>query len=373
MDRGGKKKLYRTLTQLIYSYAPKIAFVYPSCLLDAEHKNIATVCRRVEKENGVSVFALIPKEESSPGRTSSATVCDALFTLVEQGDPKAVTQYSINILGELGSGGDAWTFKRYYEQMGVQVVAMITGDAKLDDIRRARGAALNVLHRPDSFLPLAEKMQERFGIPYLQESFFGLENSSKALYDVGQFFSEKAMILHRAQSLVKDEMNSVSPTLQEFKRSLEGKNVGIYLKDSFMTSSLAEALQFFGMNVVAVGVKGGSSRAYEALRLVCEESVMLENMLTPSELSTNLLQRQVDLFIGEAQEQRIMQKLGVGCCNYLHERHLPLLGYRGMLNLARDLYSTIVSPVWELTPHRRKQGFNSFLLPQPVSKRYQTA
>ena len=373
MERGGKKKLYRSLTQLMYAYAPKAAFVYPSCLLAAGYKDIVSVCDRVEKENGVPVFPLVSDPELDTEQSSSVIACKALFALVDQGDEKGGSQYSINVLGELNSGGDAWTLKRYYEQIGVQVVAMLTGDGKLANIHRARGAALNVVHRSDIFLPLAEMMQEKLGIPYIRESFFGLENTSKALYDVGQFFSDKAMILHRAQSLVKDEMNVVSPMLQEYKRLLEGKNAAIYLKDAFTVFSLIEAFQVFGMNVTAVGVKGGDRSSYEKLRHLCSEAAVLKSVLDPFELPANLLDRQVDVFAGEMRERKIMRKLGVGCCNDMYKNHIPFVGYRGMLELARDVYSTIVSPVWNLTPRKRKQSFETFLLPQPASKRYQTA
>ena len=374
MEHGGKKTLYRSLTQLMYAYAPKAAFVYPSCLLGADRKDIVSVCRRVEKENGVSVFALVPQQGGDTAVSARVIACEALFKLVEQDEPKRDSQYSINILGELNPGGDAWTLKSYYEQIGVQVLSMISGDGKLADIRRAGAAALNVLHRSDVFLPLAEMMQEKYDIPYIRESFFGLENTSKALYDVGRHFSDKAMILHRAQSLVNDEVNAVSPLLQDYKRSLEGKKAGIYLSDAFTVCSLVEAFHFLGMNVAAVGVKRGDESAYAYLRSFCENSALLNADLSPFDLSTALLDRQVDVFVGDMHERKIMQKLGVGCCNYVYEIHVPFAGYHGMVNLARDVYSTIVSPVWDLTPRKRKQeGLDSVLLPQPDSKRYQTA
>jgi len=373
MEHGGKKKLYRSLTQLIYAYAPKAAFVYPSCLLDADIKDIVSVCRRVEKENGVSVFALVPHADAEQPQSGGVTACETLFMLVERGEPKGVSHYSINILGELDPGGDAWTIKSYYEQMGVQVAAMITGDGTLDDIGRAQGAGLNVLHGSETFLPLAEKMRDAYGIPYIRESFFGLENTSKALYNVGHHFSEKAMILHRAQSLVQNELSVVSPILQEFQRTLEGKNAGIYVKDAFTACCLADAFHFLGMSVKAIGVKHGDGQAYDSLRRVCDESVLLGNSLSPAELSASILEREVDVFIGDAREQKIMQKLGIGCCTSLDEQHAPLTGYRGMMNFARDVYATLVSPVWTLTPRSRKQSFAGFLLPQSFSKRYQTA
>ena len=43
----------------------------------------------------------------------------------------------------------------YYERIGVQVVATITGDGRIDAIRRAHGAALNVVQCAGSMIHLA--------------------------------------------------------------------------------------------------------------------------------------------------------------------------------------------------------------------------
>ena len=44
----------------------------------------------------------------------------------------------------------------YYERIGVEVVATITGDGRVDDIRRAHGAALNVVQCSGSMIHLAK-------------------------------------------------------------------------------------------------------------------------------------------------------------------------------------------------------------------------
>jgi nitrogenase molybdenum-cofactor synthesis protein NifE len=53
-------------------------------------------------------------------------------------------------------------------------------------------------------------------------------------------------------------------------------------------------------------------------------------------------------------ERPIAYKLGVGFCDHNHERKQPLAGFTGMLNFAREVYNTVASPVWKLTPRGRK-------------------
>ncbi|HBF33741.1 TPA: nitrogenase iron-molybdenum cofactor biosynthesis protein NifE, partial [Candidatus Sumerlaeota bacterium] len=56
--------------------------------------------------------------------------------------------------------------RKYYERMGVEVVATVTGDGRVDDIRRMHGAALNVVQCSGSMMHLAKMMEEKYNIPF---------------------------------------------------------------------------------------------------------------------------------------------------------------------------------------------------------------
>ena len=77
----------------------------------------------------------------------------------------------------------------YYKRMGVEVVSVLTGDGRVGKISRAHGASLNVVQCSGSLTYLAEHMKEKYGIPYIRVSYFGIEDQSKSLYDVADFFS----------------------------------------------------------------------------------------------------------------------------------------------------------------------------------------
>ena len=83
------------------------------------------------------------------------------------------------------------------------MVATITGDGRVDAIRRAHGAALNVVQCAGSMIHLARAMEERFGTPFLRVSYFGIEDMAKSLYDVAEHFQDEEM-LGRARQLVYD-------------------------------------------------------------------------------------------------------------------------------------------------------------------------
>ena len=62
-----------------------------------------------------------------------------------------------------------------------------------------------------------------------------------------------------------------------------------------------------------------------------------------------LAPKKADIFIGGVKERPIAYKLGLGFCDHNHERKEGLAGYEGMLNFAKEIYATAMSPVWQFT------------------------
>ena len=181
---GGEKKLEAALGELIDTYQPKAAFVYSTCIVGIIGDDVAAVCRKLEKEKGIPVLPVHSEGFKGTKKDGYKAACDALFKLVGTGTATDVSQVSINILGEFNIGGEAWLIKKYYEQMGVQVVSIMTGDGRVDQIRRSHAATLNVVQCSGALTFLAEMMQEKFGTPYIRASYFGIDDMAKALYDV---------------------------------------------------------------------------------------------------------------------------------------------------------------------------------------------
>jgi nitrogenase molybdenum-cofactor synthesis protein NifE len=259
-------------------------------------------------------------------------------------------------LGEFNIGGEAWRIKDYYERMGIEVVSILTGDGRVADVQRAHGAALNVVQCSGSMTHLACMMEKHYGIPFIRVSYFGLEDVSKALYDVARHFPTKPEILDRTKALVRDEMQRVYPQLQTIKEALTGKKAAIYVGGGFKAFSLIKALNYLGMDVVLVGSQTGSREDYEQLREMCTEGTVIVDDTNPLELAQYALSQKADLLIGGVKERPIAYKLGLAFCDHNHERKYPLAGYEGMLNFAQEVYASVTSPVWRLTPRWQTGG-----------------
>lgn len=349
---GGEKKLYKSLIELIDKYSPKAAFVYATCIVGLIGDDIDAVCKKVSQEKGIPVMPVHSEGFKGTKKDGYAAACDALMKLIGTGSTEGISKYSINILGEFNLAGEAWIIKDYYNKMGVEVVATMTGDGRIEDIRRAHGATLNVVQCSGSMTKLAKMMKEKYGIPFIRVSYFGIEDMSKSLYDVAKHFGDKPEIMEEAKKLVSQEVSAIYPQLQKFRKALTGKKAAIYVGGAFKAFSLIKALRYIGMSVVLAGSQTGNKDDYNTLKELCDEGTIIVDDSNPVELSKFVLEKDADLIIGGVKERPIAYKLGIGFCDHNHERKIPLAGFVGMYNFAKEVYESVMSPVWQFAPRK---------------------
>jgi nitrogenase molybdenum-cofactor synthesis protein NifE len=318
--------------------------------------DVEAVCRQVSAVKGIPVLPVHSEGFRGTKRDGYRAACEALLKLVGTGATEGIGPVSVNILGDFNIAGEVWIIRDYFEKMGVEVVATITGDGRVDDIRRAHGAALNLVQCSGSMMHLAKQLEEKRGIPFKRVSYFGIEDMAQALYDTAGFFAERSPgIVERTAKLVSQELAIIMPQIAQYRRKLEGRKAAVYVGGAFKAFSLVRALRQLGMDTVMVGSQTGLREDYEELRRLCDEGTIIADDSNPLELSSFLQEKEVDLFIGGVKERPIAYKLGVGFCDHNHERKEPLAGFAGMLNFAREVYHSVASPVWKLTPRGRRR------------------
>ena len=167
---GGEPLLKRALHELIPRHKPKGAFIYGTCLAGLIGDDIDAICKEMSEQYEIPVIPVAAPGFGGTKKTGYKVACEALGKLVGRGSTDGIQKASINILGDFNLAGETWDLRRMYEQMGIEVVATITGDGRIGDIQRAHGASLNVVQCSGSMTALAKDMKERFGIPFLQVS-----------------------------------------------------------------------------------------------------------------------------------------------------------------------------------------------------------
>ncbi|MHB8918477.1 MAG: nitrogenase component 1, partial [Desulfocucumaceae bacterium] len=241
--------------------------------------------------------------------------------------------------------GEVWIIKNYLKKMGIEVNVAFTGDSSCEALKRAAGASLNIVQCAGSMFYLAGKMEEIYGIPYINVSFLGLEDTAQSLREIAAFFNEPE-VTGRAEELIKDEAAMVRPEIDRYRESLCGKKAAIYVGGGFKAISLVKQFRELGIEVVMVGTQTGRQEEYQAISDLVNEGTVILDDANPSELERFMLEKGANLLVGGVKERPLAYKLGVAFIDHNHDRKHPLSGFVGAVNFAWEVYSTVCSPVW---------------------------
>jgi len=373
---GGAEKLRRAAIELIERYQPKAAFIYSTCIVGLIGDDVDAICRQVSEATGVETIPVHSEGFAGSKKDGYTAACRAIGQLVGTGDISDVPRNSINILGDFNIAGETEVIRDYYERMGLNVIATITGDGRVDDIRKSHGAALNVVQCSGSMKQLAAMMKDKYDIPFIHVSYFGIEDMSQALYDVAEQINDRD-VTAKAQAIVRGEIQAILPRLRELRKGLEGKRAAVYTGGAFKAFSLVRSLRTLGMSTVIAGSQTGSKAEYQKLATLCDPDTVLLDDTNPLELAKFMQEKDVDLLIGGVKERPIAYKLGVAFCDHNHERKQCLAGYAGMVNFAEEVHRSVCTPVWDLVRPRRvreaaakaAQGSAAAAMAQKAAKR----
>ncbi len=267
----------------------------------------------MEAEKGMPVIPVMSEGFKGNKRAGYAAACNAMARLVGMGDTAGISPFSINILGDFNLAGELWIIREYYERMGVEVVANITGDGRIADLKRAHGAALNVVQCSGSTMDLARIMEEWYNIPSIRVSCFGIDDMAQSLYDGALHFGDREM-LEKTKKLVQEELIRIMPEVERYRKILAGKRAAIYVGGSFKAFSLVKAFRLLDMQVAVVGSQTGTEQDYRELAEITDPGTIIVDDANPLELMSFLQEKKVDILVGGVKERPIDYKLGVAFC-----------------------------------------------------------
>ncbi len=350
---GGERKLAACLRELANRYHPPAIFVYSTCIVGIIGDDLPSVCRKASQDLGIPVLPV--KSEGFRGNKNEGykAACNALAELIGSSDyvPRGP---SVNLLGEYNVADDLSYVKPFFQEMGVEVIATLTGDARVFEIQRAHAAHLDLVQCSGSMTYLARKMEEKYGIPYRRVSFFGLQDMSNSLRTAAQFFGSPQM-QNKAEQIILREMARVMPSIQACRARVTGKKAAIYMGGAAKAVSLVRAFQDLGMEVVIIGTQTGSRDDYQNIAYIVKDGTVIIDDANPLELSELLVRQKADLLVAGVKERFLAYKMKIAFCDFNHDRTVNFEGYEGMKNFAHEVCVSIDSPVWQL-PLKRASG-----------------
>lgn len=348
---GGEKKLAAALQELADRFHPPAIFVYSTCIVGIIGDDLETVCKKAAEEIGVPIVPV--KSEGFRGNKNEGykAACNGLFELIGTGVYTPKSPYSVNLLGEYNVAGDVWSVKPFFEEMGIEVVSTLTGDARVAEIQRAHTARLNLVQCSGSMTYLAKKMEEKYGIPYRRISFFGLQDMSSALRTAAEFF-DSMELKEKSEKIILRETTRIVPQIEYYRSRVSGKKAAIYMGGAAKAVSLVRAFQELGMDVVIIGTQTGDRDDYQKIAYIVKDGTVIIDDANPLELKELLIKQGADLLVAGVKERFLAYKLGIAFCDFNHDRTTNFEGFEGMVNFAREVDITMNSPVWRLPVKR---------------------
>ena len=351
---GGEKKLTAAIRELVAKYNPPAVFVYSTCIVGVIGDDLQAICKAATKELKIPVIPV--RSEGFRGNKNEGykAACNALSTLIGTREYTPKKRFTINLLGEYNVAGDLWPIKSYFEEMGIEIIASLTGDSKVEEVQRAHCAQLNLVQCSGSMTFLANKLKERYHTPYNRISFFGLRAMASALRTTAEFFGEQRM-MEKAEEIISRETRRVQSQIEHHRSRIYGKKAAIYMGGAAKAVSLVNAFQELGIQVVIIGTQTGEREDYEKIRYIVKDGTVIIDDANPLELRDLLIKQNVDLLVSGVKERYLAYKLRVAFCDFNHDRSKTFEGFTGMVNFARELDISVNSPVWTLPVERARQ------------------
>lgn len=348
---GGEKKLAITIDELVEKYQPKLIFVYSTCIVGVIGDDLDAVCKKQAEKYGIEILPVQSSGFIGNKAAGYRAACDALLKLIAPKEPikhlRTVNKKkTINYLGDFNLAAEAWIIKGYLQELGIEINVTFTGDSTYQSIKKATDSQLNIIQCAGSMTYLAKKMEELYGIPFMHISFLGVEDTMESLRKIARFFNDPETEA-KAEALIQRELNAMKAQLHWYKERLNGKKAAIYVGGGFKAISLLKQFKEIGIEVVMVGTQTGRKEEYETIANLATDGTVILDDANPSELEAFMTEKGADLLVGGVKERPLAYKLGLAFIDHNHDRKHPLSGFVGAVNFAKEVHSTVCSPVWK--------------------------
>ncbi len=347
---GGEKKLSAAIDELVEKYDDvETVFVYSTCVVGVIGDDLQGVCKAAEKKHGIRVIPVeapgFAGSKPSGYKAASKAILGLMDRNISENEP--LEKEGINILGDFNLAGEIWILLGYLKEVGIKVRAKFTGDSSSKEMMQAPQAKLNIVQCAGSMTSLAKRMQHKYDIPYIKISFVGLTDTINSLRKIAAVLDD-AEIIANVEEFIELRREDVEAELAKYRKRLAGNSVAIYVGGGFKAISLIKQFKDLEMNPIMVGTQTGKKEEYEIIRELTDEGTIILDDANPSELEKFMKEKGADILVGGVKERPLAYKLGVAFCDHNHGRKHPLTGFEGAINFAKELDSSINSPVWKM-------------------------
>jgi nitrogenase molybdenum-cofactor synthesis protein NifE len=372
---GSEENLYKAILRTHDSVKPKAIFVYATCVSGLIGEDIEAVCKKAESEIGIRVIPVNAPGFVGPknlgNRIAGEVLLDYVIGTGELPNPpippfakgglsnippippfakggfsnippleKGDEGRFINLIGEYNIAGDLWLVEPILKEAGIKVLSRITGDSTFEEITYAHRAKLNVVVCSRALINVAKEMERRYGIPYIEVSFFGETEMSKALRKMSSELGVKSLELsEKVEALIEQEEKRLNEKLKAYEH-LRGKKAVLYT-GGVKSWSFIYALMDLGIEIAAIGTKKSTFEDEEKMKGILGEDALLVEDVTPKNLLKLMREKNADVLVAGGRNQYLAIKEGFPFVDVNQERHTAYAGYEGLINLAEQISNSM--------------------------------
>jgi nitrogenase molybdenum-cofactor synthesis protein NifE len=372
---GAEEKLYRAIRRTFDAVRPKAIFVHATCVSGLIGEDIEAICNKAGVELGIRVIPVNAPGFVGPKNLGNRIAGEVLLdyvigtgefpkdrntplTPLDRGEQEGI----INLIGEYNIAGDLWLVEPVLKEAGIPIQSRITGNATFEEITFAHKAKLNVVVCSRALVNVAKEMERKYGIPYVEVSFFGKTEMSKALrliasklpsnykiplnppFSKGEIVSPS--LEKRGQgrffpieSIIAREEKQLEEKLKIYSH-LKGKKAVLYT-GGVKSWSFISALMDLGIEVIAVGTKKSTFEDEEKMKEILGPDAPLIEDVTPSNLRRLMKDNKADMLIAGGRNLFLAVKEGFPFVDVNQERHVAYAGYEGLINFAEQISNSI--------------------------------
>lgn len=351
----GEKRLFHSIGQAVKSHSPAAVFVYNTCVPALIGDDVDAVCKAASKQFNIAVVPVDAAGFYGTKNLGNRIAGEAMVKYVigtREPDPlpaqsqrDGIRVHDVNLIGEYNIAGEFWHVLPLLDELGIRVLCTLSGDARFREVQSMHAAEVNMMVCSKAMLNVARKLQERFGTPWFEGSFYGITDTSQALRDFARLIGDDDLSA-RTEGLIQREEAKIRLALEPWRARLEDKRVLLYT-GGVKSWSVISALQDLGMKVVATGTKKSTEEDKARIRELMGDEVKMLDEGNPRALLRTVDEYRADILIAGGRNMYTALKARIPFLDINQEREFGYAGYDGMLELVRQLCLTLESPVWE--------------------------
>jgi len=347
---GGEKKLFRAIGEIIEKYDPPAVFVYQTCLPAMIGDDVVAVCKAAAQKFGKPVVPV-----NAPGFVGSKNLGNKLGGealldyVIGTREPDTSTPYDINLIGEYNVVGELWQVKPLFDELGIRILATISGDGRYHDIACAHRARAAIMLCSQALINVARKMEQRYGIPFFEGSFYGISDMSDCIRKICHLLVERgapAELIERGDRLIAREEQHAWAQLDRYRSRLKGKRVLLFT-GGVKSWSIVSALTEVGMEIVGTSMRKTTEDDRAKVKQIMGTDEHMFDELPAKEMYRRLKEAKADIMLSGGRSQFVALKAKTPWVEINQERHHALAGYEGIVNLIEEIDKALYSPIWQ--------------------------